>query len=120
MSVRRKKPVPPELRESARDAIRNLKNLPDYFALKPGHTVEALMDLDAESLSAEAEYDSLCLACDKARDRFVASTWAVQDRMQDVKVSVMAQYGADSPEVTLFGLKRKSNYKPRTRRKVEA
>jgi hypothetical protein len=120
MSGRKSSPVPPATLESDREAIKALRRLPEYAPIKPEHSVEALVALDEEASRAEEEYNALVQACNKARDRFVKSTWAIHERMYDVKANVVAQFGPDSHEMSLIGLKRKSEYKRPARPKQDA
>lgn len=51
-----------------------------------------------------------------ARDAAMTAEWAAYNVVRGVKAQVVAQYGDDSPAMQAIGLKKKSDYKPISRR----
>ena len=102
-----------------RTALVALQALNDYEPRQPGHSVQALLALNAEveeSRQAEMHAENELAA---VRTRAIAAEWALHNAMLGVKSEIVVQYGADSHAIEAMGLKKKSDRK-RPRRKTAA
>jgi hypothetical protein len=99
--------------EAALDALQKIS---DYAPANMLYSLKAAGDArDAVRAAREAE-NQLIAALAAARDTTVAKDWAFHNVMLGVKDSVKAQYGKDSHEVQALGLKKASEYKPKSRK----
>ncbi len=87
-----------------------LHALADYHPHNPAHTAEVIAGLD-ETIRTGNTHES-------ARNGAIAAEWAVHNALLGAKAQVIAQYGTDSDAVQSLGLKRKSERKRPTRRKI--
>lgn len=105
----------PSIIQSDVESLQAAKILDGY---KPANT-------DFELNKVQTAYDEMIAAreiemqknaaAEEARDMAAAKEWAYHNIVLGMKNQVIAQYGDDSAEVQSLGLKRKSEYKPRTR-----
>jgi hypothetical protein len=103
-----------------RKAFAALQGIKDYAPANQSYQIEAIKDvrdrmdvLQREAIQAEA------VAAAK-RDEATAGEWEFHNAMLGAKMQVTAQFGDDSNELAALGLKKKSEYKTRTRRKPPA
>jgi len=103
-----------------RKAFAALQGIEDYAPANQAYTTETIKaardrmdDLQREAIQAEA-------AAAAKRDAATAGEWEFHNAMLGAKMQVTAQFGPDSDEVQALGLKKKSEYKTRTRRKQPA
>jgi hypothetical protein len=111
--VQRMRPV--ELKE-IRDLLAALKALPGYAPHDPDATVTALEAKLAEWDSrnqTEVQKEAEAAAAQDATA--TVEDWLRKARTT-IRTQVAAQYGKDSDEVAAVGLKKTSEYKPRTRK----
>jgi len=95
-----------------------LHALADYHPHNPAHTAEAIAGLD-ETLEQAHEIEIRTgNTHESARNGAIAAEWAVHNALLGAKAQVIAQYGTDSDAVQSLGLKRKSERKRPTRRKI--
>jgi hypothetical protein len=106
-----------EVLSEDRKAFAALQGLTDYAPANPAYTTETIKavrdrmdDLHREAIQAE-------VAAAAKRDAATAGEWEFHNAMLGAKMQVRAQFGPDSDEVQALGLKKKSEYKTRTRRR---
>ena len=109
-----------EVLSEDRKAFAALQGIKDYAPANQSYQIEAIKDvrdrmdvLQREAIQAEA------VAAAK-RDEAAAGEWEFHNAMLGAKLQVTAQFGDDSNELAALGLKKKSEYKTRTRRKPPA
>jgi hypothetical protein len=110
-------PVKIEADESGFAALQAITN---YTPINPTYSLDAVRTAHSELENlrrAEAQAQAALAA---ARDGAVAKEWEFHNLMLGVKEQIIAQFGKDSNEVQALGLKRKSDYKPPTRRSVSS
>jgi len=93
-----------------------VKAMTDYA---PANQAYVQAKLDAGHSGLEAAHHALVqaeAAADAARDALVASQWEFHNLILGTKDQVMAQYGPNSDEVQAVKLKKKTEYKARTRK----
>jgi hypothetical protein len=67
-------------------------------------------------LAAQEAETQAAAALAAARDDAVAAEWSYHNLVLGMKDQVLAQFGRDSNEAQAVGLKKKSEYKPRSRK----
>ena len=95
--------------------LQALKTISDYRPINPAYTVEALQARYAAQQAADEAERKTQAAFSAAHKVAVAADWDFHDAMMGVKYQVIAQYGPDSDQVVLLGLKKKSERKAPTR-----
>lgn len=100
-----------------RQAFAALQAINDYAPVNQAYRMEAIKaahdrmnDLLREAIQAE-------VAAAAKRNAANAGEWEFHNAILGAKAQVTAQFGADSNEVQAIGLKKKSEYKSRARRK---
>ena len=112
--------VRPDILTADQKAFQSLKTIGDYRPVNPAHVIEAL-DARYEALQAALEAERQAQeALTAARKAAVAAGWDFHDDMLGVKRQVVAQYGPDSDQVVLLGLKKKSDRKAPARKSKPA
>ena len=104
-----------ELKE-LRDLLASLKALPGYTPHDPTATVAALEARLAEwdNLNThEVQKENEAAA---ARDATASVEVLLRKDRTTIRTQIAAQYGRDSDELAAVGLKKTSEYKPRTRK----
>ena len=99
--------------EAALDA---LQKIADYAPANALYSLSAASDARSQMRAAREAENQLMAALAQARDTTVAKEWAFHNIILGVKDSVKAQFGKDSHEVQALGLKKASEYKPKSRR----
>ena len=109
-----------EVLSADRKAFDALQGIEDYAPANHAYTTEAIKaardrmdDLHRDAIQAE-------VAAAAKRDAATAGEWEFHNAMLGAKMQVTAQFGPDSDERASLGLKKKSEYKRRTRRKQTA
>ena len=118
MARNQSKRLPPVKIEADESGFAALQTISSYTPINPAYALDAVRaaHIDLENLrSAEAQAAARLAA---ARDESIAKEWEFHNLMLGVKEQVIAQFGKDSAEVQALGLKRKSDYKPPTRRSM--
>jgi hypothetical protein len=118
MARNQSKRLPPGKIEADESGFAALQAITSYTPINPAYSLDAVANayLELENLRrAEAQAQAAMTA---ARDGAVAKEWEFHNLMLGVKEQVIAQFGKDSGEVEALGLKRKSEYKPPTRRSL--
>jgi hypothetical protein len=107
----------PVLLKADEDARIVVQGLSDYHAVNPAFNMEAFEAAYAEMQSTRQAEFMARKALESARDNAVAAEWRYHNVVLGVKKQVIAQYGDDSNEVQLLGIKKKSEYSNRKRRR---
>ena len=95
-----------------------LEALVDYRPHSPDQSPAAILVLSEEMEQAQQAEIRARNAYKAARTTAIAAEWAVHNALLSAKTEVIGQYGADSNAVQSLGLKRKSEHKRPTRRKI--
>lgn len=106
----------PSVLESDKTAFAALQTITSYTPANPSYSAAAVAAAHAELLAAQAAEAQAAAAAAAARDNAVSREWNFHNLMLGVKDQVLAQFGRDSNEVQALGLKKASEYRPRTRR----
>lgn len=118
MARNQSKRLPPVKLEADENGFAALQAISNYTPINPAYSLDAVRatHVELENLRrAEAQVQAAMAA---ARDSTVAKEWEFHNLMLGVKEQIIAQFGKDSNEVQALGLKRKSEYKPPTRKSV--
>jgi hypothetical protein len=97
-------------------AFNALQNVVGYAPSNPAHGLTSLQTAFNEMRAAQAAEDQATAAMAAARDVAVHKEWAAHNLMLGVKDQIKAQFGKDSNEVQALGLKKASEYKPKSGR----
>jgi len=97
-------------------AFNALQNIVSYAPSNPAHTIQSLQTAFDEMRAAQAAEDQVAAAMATTRDLAVSKEWAMHNLMLGVKDQIKAQFGKDSNEVQALGLKKVSEYKPKSGR----
>lgn len=100
-----------------RKAFAALQGITDYTPANQAYTTEAIEAVRDRMNNLQREATQAEAAAAGKRDEATAGEWEFHNAMLGAKVQVMAQFGDDSNELAALGLKKKSEYKPRTRRR---
>ena len=109
--------VRPDVLEADLEAYVALQAIPNY---KPANSAYSMDLVDANHASLVASQKTTKHAegaLATARDEETASEWKFHNMMLAVKEQVIAQFGSDSNEAQLLGLKKKSEYARPSRKK---
>ena len=118
MAKNQSKRLPPPKIEADESVFAALQAIKDYTPINPAYTVAAVRAAHAELEHLRRAESAAAVAAAAARDNTVAKEWEFHNLMLGVKDQVIAQFGKDSGEVQALGLKRKSEYKPPTRKSI--
>ena len=118
MARNQSKRLPPGKIYADESGFAALQAITNYTPINPAYSLDAVRNshLELENLRREEAQAAAAIAA--ARDRAVAKEWEFHNLMLGVKEQVIAQFGKDSGEVQALGLKRKSEYKPPTRKSL--
>jgi hypothetical protein len=116
MAKNETKRVPPGILVEDEEVYAAVKAITGYAPANQGYT-QAKLDAGHDALEA-AHHASVQAdaAADAARDALVAEQWAFHNIILGTKDQVMAQFGPNSDEVQAVKLKKKTEYKARTRK----
>jgi len=116
MASPRALPIRPQILKADLNGFLGLGTLSNFQPFDPALRYEAVAAaVDRLRLAEERDIHTRNAQA-VARSELIAAQWAVHDLMGRVKDHVKAQFGSDSDEIATLGLKRKSHYKPKTRR----
>ena len=93
-----------------------MQKIEGYTPSNPAHTVHSLQAAFDDMRAAQAAENQMAAAMAAARDIAVSKEWVVHNLLLGVKDQVKAQFGKDSNEVQALGLKKVSDYKPKSGR----
>lgn len=102
--------------EKDQAAFNALLKITGYAPSNAAHAVNGVEAAFSEMRAAQAAEDQATAALATARDVAVSKEWAVHNLMLGVKDQIKAQFGKDSNEVQALGLKKVSEYKPKSGR----
>lgn len=115
MAKDQSKRVPPATLEADRNSVAALQAITNYQPANPAFSTEALAAaLSALNNAQRAETQALAAAA-SARDVAAQKEREFHNLVLGMRVQVAAQFGRDSNEIQAVGLKKTSEYKPRTR-----
>ena len=97
------------------DILAALKAIPNYAPANPAYALAAVERAYEEVKAAQGAEVQAEAAYLGARDTAVEKEFALHELIQGTKDQVTAQFGRNSNEVQSIGLKKASEYKPRTR-----
>ena len=118
MAKNQSKRLPPVKLEADESGFAALRSIASYTPINPAYALEAVRAAHAELKNLRRAEAQAAAALVAARDNAIAQEWEFHNLMLGVKEQVIAQFGKDSAEVQALGLKRKSEYKPPTRRSM--
>jgi hypothetical protein len=109
--------VPAPLLKEDGKCVEKISTLEDYKPNNAAHSVsqlEASRDAvnDCHGDEAKAEF-----VLKSARNKSIKAEWSFHKKVLGAKKQVIAQYGEDSDQVKAVGLKKKSEYKDRSKSK---
>jgi hypothetical protein len=114
--------IDPDYLEQGEDALAGLRTLADY---QPQRSEASVVSIDANYQAMKAAQAAETAAKEQLQAATAAAReaeWKFHNSVLIAKTAVVAQYGDDSHQVNAIGWKRRSEYKPPTRKKkkVEA
>lgn len=118
MARNQSKRLPPVKIEADESGFAALQTITDYTPINPAYSLDAVKTVYVELESLRRAEAQAAAALAETRDGAVAKEWEFHNLMLGVKEQIIAQFGKDSNEVQALGLKRKSDYKPPTRRSI--
>jgi hypothetical protein len=118
MAKNETKRIKPALLQTDKECFAAIETLGGYSPINARYELEALRKMrDHLSGAHEAETQAISAAA-IARQNAMAKEWEFHNLMLGAKDQVVAQFGRDSNEAEAVGLKKKSDYKTRTRKKL--
>lgn len=118
MARNQSKRLPPVKIEADESGFAALQAIASYTPINPAYSLDAVRNVHVELENLRRAEAQAAAAMAAVRDNAVAKEWEFHNLMLGVKEQVIAQFGKDSSEVQALGLKRKSDYKPPTRRSI--
>lgn len=116
MAKNETKRIKPALLQTDKECFAAIETLGGYSPINSRYALKALRTMrDDLSGAHEAEAQAIAAAA-IARQHALAKEWEFHNLMLGAKDQVVAQFGRDSNEAEAVGLKKKSDYKPRTRK----
>jgi hypothetical protein len=116
MAKNETKRISPSIVRRDREIYAAVKGMKGYAPANPDYALEKLDDEhDALTLREQAAVQKEAEAA-AARDAVIGGQWSFHNRMLGVKAQVVAQFGPNSDEAQAIGLKKKTEYKTRTRK----
>ncbi len=112
------KRLPPVKLEADENGFAALQAISNYTPINLAYSLEAVRAAHVELANLRRAEVQAAATMAAARDGAVAKEWEFHNLMLGVKEQIIAQFGKDSNEVQALGLKRKSEYKPPTRRSI--
>jgi hypothetical protein len=106
----------PAALEADKTGFASLQAITSYTPANPTYALAAISTAHAALGAAQQTEAQTAAAAAAARDDAVAAEWAFHNLMRGAKDQVVAQFGRDSNEVQSIGLKKASEFKPRTRK----
>lgn len=119
MAKDQSKRVPKQVLAGDRDSFDGLKEIANYEPANPRYSLEALSSSETAMRNAQEAEARAEGALAVARDNAVAAEWAFHNQVLGMRDQVTAQFGRNSNEVQLVGLKKSSEYKRRNRTSSE-
>lgn len=113
------KRLKPSLLRFDRECLAALEKVADYAPINKRYTLAFISSAHDDLAHAQQTEEQANATAAAARQNAVAKEWAFHNLMLGAKDQVVAQFGRDSNEAQAVGLKKKSDYKKRTRRSVK-
>jgi DNA-binding GntR family transcriptional regulator len=88
-----------------------LRTLTDYTPVRSSASIEAIEASYERMREAQEKETQIKAEARTALEAARAAEWEFHNCILEAKAAVIAQYGADSPQLRTVGLKRKSAYK---------
>jgi len=113
------KRIRPQVLTVDRNSLAALHNINGYAPARDAYTMTALTAAQAELDAAQTAEARAIAAFNTARDAAAAAEWKFHNLVLGMKDQIKAQFGGDSQEVQIVGLKRASERKspgPRTKK----
>jgi cell division GTPase FtsZ len=105
------KRIAPSVLKEDNLALIGLRTLTDFVPSSPEFSAEGLLALQQEMEEAEDLLVEIVKSAATQRDRVARLQTTYHERLKQSKNQVVGQYGPDSPEVQVIGLKRQSEYR---------
>jgi hypothetical protein len=118
MARNQSKRLPPVKIEANESCFAALQAINSYTPINPAYSLDAVRNAHVELENLRRAEAQAAAAMVAAREGAIAKEWEFHNLMLGVKEQVIAQFGKDSGEVQALGLKRKSDYKPPTRKSL--
>ena len=106
----------PSLLQMDEDCFRALERVAGYAPLNARYNLNGLQETRRELTELQQAEAKAAAAAATARRKATAKEWEFHDLILGAKDQVVAQFGRDSDEAQAVGLKKKSEYKPRSRK----
>ena len=119
MAKNEHKRLAPGKLEADENGFNALTSIKGYSPINPSYRLDAVAAVHQELQDLRNVASDAAAAAARARDRAVAKEWEFHNLMLGVKEQVIAQFGKDSDEVQMLGLKKKSDYRPPRRKPKE-
>lgn len=117
MAKNESKRLKPKLQAADLKCCNCVLGLTGYAPAQSKYSKAGINDTIKEVEAARTAETRINAAAKRARQRAVRAEWDLHNLTLGVKLQVMAQFGEDSDEVMVTGLKKKSQYKRPARRK---
>lgn len=111
MAKNQTKRLAPAKLEGDENGFAALQKIQDYSPINPAYVLEAVAAVRSELHHLRNVAIETAARASAAREHARAKEWEFHNLMLGVKEQVIAQFGKDSNEVQMMGLKRKSEYK---------
>lgn len=111
--------INPKDLQADQDALHALESISAYKPVNAAYITANVQKLMVAMQAAQKAEVQAMEAARIARDNATAAEWALHNAILGVKMQVAAQFGKDSGEIQMLGLKRKSEYKSPRARKVQ-
>ncbi|HEX8845424.1 MAG TPA: hypothetical protein VF791_12305 [Pyrinomonadaceae bacterium] len=118
MAKNQSKRLPPGKIEADENGFAALQTIGSYTPINPAYSLDAIRAAHAQLQDLRRAEAEAVAAAAAARGDALAQEWEFHNLMLGVKDQIIAQFGKDSDEVKALGLKRKSEYKPPTRKSI--
>jgi hypothetical protein len=116
MAKNESKRIKPSLLQTDKDCFAALETVAGYAPVNARYALAALRTTrDDLNIAQQVEAQAVAAAT-AARQTAVAREWEFHNLVLGAKDQVVAQFGRDSNEAEAVGLKKKSEYKTRTRK----
>lgn len=119
MAKNEHKRLAPGKLEADENGFAALTSIKSYSPINPSYTIDTVTSIHRELQNLRKAAAQAAEAAAAARDSAVAKEWEFHNLMLGVKEQVIAQFGKDSDEVQMLGLKKKSDYRPPKRKSKE-
>jgi hypothetical protein len=116
MAKNETKRIKPSLLQIDKDCFTAIQTLLGYAPVNARYALDALRTMHADLNGAHRVEAEAIAAAASARQSAMAKEWEFHSLMLGAKDQIVAQFGRDSNEAKAVGLKKKSEYKTRTRK----